>query len=166
MAAWSLLLFTFPENRMHLLLLAVFLAVGTTVDGATTRALWHFRSMIKCVIPDSEPIKDYNNYGCFCGLGGSGTPVDELDQCCQVHDRCYSQAKKHDSCKFLVDNPYTKDYSYSCSNKVITCSSDNNDCEAFICNCDRNAANCFSKAPYNPQHKDLDSKKYCSTKKK
>ena len=44
-------------------------------------------------------------------------------RCCQKHDRCYDQAKKLDSCKFLLDNPYTKTYSYSCSGSEITCSS-------------------------------------------
>ena len=46
-----------------------------------------------------------------------------FSRCCQTHDNCYKQAKKLDSCKVLVDNPYTNSYSYSCSNKQITCSS-------------------------------------------
>uniref|UniRef100_A0A4W2H4Z5 Phospholipase A2 n=1 Tax=Bos indicus x Bos taurus TaxID=30522 RepID=A0A4W2H4Z5_BOBOX len=82
-----------------------------------------------------------------------------FSRCCQTHDNCYKQAKKLDSCKVLVDNPYTNNYSYSCSNNEITCSSENNACEAFICNCDRNAAICFSKVPYNKEHKNLDKKK-------
>lgn len=45
-----------------------------------------------------------------------------LSRCCQTHDHCYSEAKKLDSCKFLLDNPYTKVYSYSCSGSEITCS--------------------------------------------
>ncbi|XP_044514773.1 phospholipase A2 [Gracilinanus agilis] len=148
---------------MNLILLAVLLAVGATVSDASPRSVLQFRNMIKCVIPESDPLKDYNNYGCYCGLGGYGTPVDEFDQCCQVHDNCYSQAKKLSSCKFLLDNPYTKHYSYSCSGNEITCSSKNNECKAFICNCDRTAANCFSKAKYNPENKNLDTKKYCKT---
>lgn len=46
-----------------------------------------------------------------------------LSRCCQTHDKCYSQAKKLDSCTFLLDNPYTKTYSYSCSGSEITCNS-------------------------------------------
>lgn len=37
----------------------------------------------------------------------------------------------------------------------------NNDCEDFICNCDRQAAICFSKAPYNKEYKGLDTDKFC-----
>uniref|UniRef100_A0A2K6EWF0 Phospholipase A2 n=1 Tax=Propithecus coquereli TaxID=379532 RepID=A0A2K6EWF0_PROCO len=81
--------------------------------------------------------------------------------CCQTHDQCYDQAKKLDSCKSLWDNPYTNSYSYTCSGTEITCSSNNEECEAFICNCDLNAATCFSKVPYNAENKNLDTKKYC-----
>ncbi|KAL9834387.1 phospholipase A2 [Geothlypis trichas] len=117
--------------------------------------------MLKCTLPESHPLLQFNHYGCYCGLGGSGTPVDELDRCCQTHDNCYSEAMKMESCKFLLDNPYTKLYRYSCSDGQITCSSKNKECAAFICNCDRTAAMCFAKAPYNPEHKHLDTDKYC-----
>ncbi|XP_064248412.1 phospholipase A2 [Passer domesticus] len=117
--------------------------------------------MIKCTLPKSHPLLEFNDYGCYCGLGGSGTPVDELDRCCQTHDNCYSQAMKMESCKFLLDNPYTKIYDHTCSNGQVTCSSKNKDCAEFICNCDRTAAMCFAKAPYNAQYKHLDKDKYC-----
>ena len=55
-------------------------AVGAGQAGLNSRALWQFNGMIKCKIPSSEPLLDFNNYGCYCGLGGSGTPVDDLDR--------------------------------------------------------------------------------------
>ncbi|KAL8180591.1 UNVERIFIED_CONTAM: Phospholipase A2 [Gekko kuhli] len=145
--------------NLALSLLALVGIVGVS-NAAIPRNLWQFRNMIKCTIPHSDPLKDYNNYGCYCGFGGSGTPMDELDTCCQIHDHCYSEAKKHPKCKFILDNPYTEIYSYSCSGSNITCSEKNNECEAFICACDCAAAICFSGAPYNPQYKNLDGK-YC-----
>ena len=37
-----------------------------------------FRSMIECATGRSA--FDFLGYGCWCGLGGKGTPVDALDR--------------------------------------------------------------------------------------
>ncbi|XP_077398537.1 phospholipase A2, minor isoenzyme-like isoform X2 [Vanacampus margaritifer] len=138
-----------------LLLLALSLAVAQSID---YRALSQFRKMILCVMPDSWPIWDYADYGCFCGKGGSGTPVDQLDRCCYVHDRCYSDAMQHPDCWPVFDNPYTKHYDYSCDKEQkVTCGNKNNKCEMFICECDRKAAECFAQSPWNPEHEHLPS---------
>ncbi|XP_074868436.1 phospholipase A2 [Carettochelys insculpta] len=137
-------------------ILILLVSVGAASATTTPWALWQFRDMIKCTIPTSNPLLDFNNYGCYCGFGGSGTPVDALDRCCQVHDHCYSQAKQHPDCKGLLDNPYTEVYAFSCSGSTITCNTKNDGCEMFICECDRQAAICFAGAPYNPAYKDLD----------
>ncbi|NXH53824.1 PA21B Phospholipase, partial [Rhabdornis inornatus] len=144
---------------MKFLALLFLLSVGAASAEVSPRAVWLFREMIKCTLPKSHPLLDFNGYGCYCGLGGSGTPVDELDRCCQVHDNCYSQAMELEACRFLLDNPYTKSYRYSCSAGEVTCSSKNKECAMFICNCDRVAAECFATAPYNPDNKNVDTDK-------
>ncbi|XP_065502652.1 phospholipase A2 [Caloenas nicobarica] len=147
---------------MGSLVLLFLLLVGAASATVSPRAVWQFGRMIKCTIAGSHPLLEFSDYGCYCGLGGSGTPVDELDRCCQAHDQCYGQALKLAECRFLVDNPYTASYKFSCSEGQITCSSSNSECATFICNCDRTAAMCFAQAPYNPAHNKLDTKKYCS----
>uniref|UniRef100_A0A3B3QQT5 Phospholipase A2 n=1 Tax=Paramormyrops kingsleyae TaxID=1676925 RepID=A0A3B3QQT5_9TELE len=87
------------------------------------RSLLGLRDMIICKIPSSWPLLDYGDYGCYCGKGGAGTAVDDLDRCCQTHDHCYHQAKNLEACWPVLENPYTLPYSYSCdkANKTITC---------------------------------------------
>ncbi|XP_075390613.1 phospholipase A2, minor isoenzyme-like [Tenrec ecaudatus] len=148
---------------MKLLVLAALLSVTASVElNFRPRAVFEFLNMLKCEDPDID-LLDYSYYGCYCGLGGSGTPVDELDTCCQTHDFCYKRANDLSSCKFPLGNAYTTPYKYKCSNNDITCSSTNNECQAFICECDRNAAICVANAPYNASNKDLNSREHCQS---
>ncbi|XP_053304900.1 phospholipase A2, minor isoenzyme-like [Spea bombifrons] len=142
-------------------LLTLVLAASVVSGHPQGRNLLQFRSMIKCTIPNSKPLDHYNDYGCYCGLGGSGTPVDDLDICCQIHDNCYSEYKTAANCNAIFDNPYMEFYSYTCADNKVTCNSDNNPCEMHICECDRKAALCFSQATYNEEHKNLDKTKHC-----
>ena len=41
-------------------------------------ALWEFGEMIKCAT--GRHWFNYNGYGCWCGIGGSGSTVDSTDQ--------------------------------------------------------------------------------------
>uniref|UniRef100_A0A8C5QIU0 Phospholipase A2 n=1 Tax=Leptobrachium leishanense TaxID=445787 RepID=A0A8C5QIU0_9ANUR len=145
--------------------LALILAVSSSVlvvsGRQNQRNLLQFRQIIKCTNPHSKPLEQYNQYGCYCGFGGTGTPVDELDMCCKIHDNCYGESMTVAGCKFILDNPYTEIYSYSCTDNKVTCSSDNNPCEMHICECDRKAALCFSQASYNEDYKNLNKDKYC-----
>nr|F5CPF1.1 RecName: Full=Phospholipase A2 MALT0035C; Short=svPLA2; Flags: Precursor [Micrurus altirostris]AED89578.1 putative phospholipase A2 precursor [Micrurus altirostris] len=136
-------------NPAHLLVLA---AVCISLSGASSIApqplnLIQFGNMIQCTIPGSSPLLDYADYGCYCGRGGSGTPVDKLDRCCQAHDKCYTDAYRFYRCW-----PFLTLYSHTCSNRKVICRGNTTKCKAFVCNCDRVAANCFAKAPYNKRN--------------
>uniref|UniRef100_A0A8C4F2N6 Phospholipase A2 n=1 Tax=Dicentrarchus labrax TaxID=13489 RepID=A0A8C4F2N6_DICLA len=139
----------------------VFVSVACAAGGALLpRALWQFGKMIPCPQPGTNPLK-YNDYGCWCGFGGTGTPVDEVDMCCKVHDDCYKASRKAPGCTALVDLPYVLVYDFSCSNQEVTCSASNNKCQAAVCECDRVAAHCFAQTTYNPDNKNLDPKVRC-----
>ncbi|KAI3372333.1 hypothetical protein L3Q82_022824 [Scortum barcoo] len=140
-----------------LLLVLLTACVGT---GSLPKALWQFGNMIACVQPGVNPLK-YNDYGCWCGFGGGGTPRDELDMCCKVHDKCYETSGKVPGCTAISDLPYVLVYDYTCSNRQVTCSATNNKCQAAVCECDRVAAHCFAQKTYNPENKNLDPKVHC-----
>ncbi|TNN70673.1 Phospholipase A2, major isoenzyme [Liparis tanakae] len=62
--------------RAPLLLL---LLTACTASGALLpKALWQFGFMIECAQPGTNPLL-YSDYGCWCGFGGTGSPVDEVD---------------------------------------------------------------------------------------
>ncbi|CAB1425816.1 unnamed protein product [Pleuronectes platessa] len=134
-----------------LFLLAASLSLAPSTNG---KSLYQFRNHILCLMPNSWPIRDYADYGCYCGNGGRGTPVDELDRCCEVHDNCYCDAIEHPACWSIFHSPYVKLYSYNCAtrSKIITCGNNNNACEMIICECDRKAAECFARSPYIDAH--------------
>ncbi|XP_060056918.1 group IIE secretory phospholipase A2 isoform X3 [Erinaceus europaeus] len=57
----------------------------------------------------------YNDYGCYCGLGGAHWPVDATDWCCHAHDCCYGRLEK------LGCEPKFERYLFSTSKDDILC---------------------------------------------
>ena len=45
---------------------------------ATKRGVLSFGLMVKLVT--GADTLDFNGYGCYCGIGGEGKPVDDLDR--------------------------------------------------------------------------------------
>ncbi|XP_043935445.1 phospholipase A2-like [Protopterus annectens] len=107
--------------------------------------------MIKCTVPRSDPVLDYNDYGCYCGTS---------QLCGLFHTSLGTTELQKLEYYPIIDNPYTEIYSYSCSGTTITCNSNNNPCKMHICECNQQASLCFAKAHYNPEYKKLDVNKY------
>ncbi|XP_022779173.1 basic phospholipase A2-like [Stylophora pistillata] len=113
----------------------------------TQRNLLQFNNMIACAT--SRTSADYIDYGCYCGLGGAGTPTDATDRCCKIHDECYGHIQKQNLCYFKVDvymRMYTRD------NNCTGCADKEGTCERAVCECDGAAARCFAGKAYNIKH--------------
>ncbi|XP_034025576.1 phospholipase A2 [Thalassophryne amazonica] len=119
------------------------------------RDLVQFGKMIVCTQPNVNPMI-YNNYGCWCGFGGSGSPLDTLDNCCYIHDKCYESSRKQPGCSGISQLPYFLVYDYTCRDQEVSCSATNDKCQAAVCECDRAAAHCFAETSYNADNKDVD----------
>ncbi|XP_059166725.1 phospholipase A2-like [Physella acuta] len=89
-------------------------------------------------------------YGCWCGVGGSGSPVDATDSCCKTHDQCYDT---------LIASgcvPYFTGYDYTCKDRKCTCDSSTQSCADKTCKCDVDLANCAAKSPFDDSKKHYD----------
>ncbi|KAK6035878.1 phospholipase A2 [Cooperia oncophora] len=125
-------------------------------------ALWNLGEVAECVL-HYNPLFDfciykpitmskalqylqcYNNYGCWCGVGGSHEPVDGIDRCCMQHDKCYDAAVDNKLC-FDVAWEYIDNYSWKCTNSTATCH-DNHPCKKALCDCDVAVVKCWSQFP-------------------
>nr|XP_061805679.1 phospholipase A2-like [Nerophis lumbriciformis] len=74
------------------------------------RSLMELRDMIRCST-DRSPL-DYLSYGCYCGVGGQGRPLDSTDWCCHKHDCCYGDAQRQ-GCK-----PISYRYKWTCNDRT------------------------------------------------
>ncbi|XP_021119073.1 phospholipase A2, membrane associated-like [Heterocephalus glaber] len=81
----------------------------------------------------------YGFYGCHCGLGGRGAPMDETDWCCLKHDCCYNLLRKRGcGTKFL-------NYQFTVRGHEIECSINQDYCRSWLCGCDKTAAYCLAQ---------------------
>eukprot|EP00117_Sycon_ciliatum_P005339 scpid89675/ scgid9330/ Phospholipase A2; Phosphatidylcholine 2-acylhydrolase; Pseudexin A chain len=99
------------------------------------------------------------NYGCYCGFGGHGRPVDAIDRCCQQHDWCYRRTSRSDAhCM-----PKINLYRWQCKAGIPVCTRDRQrisgsagndassriaDCSATACACDSAFVTCLNSVDF------------------
>ncbi|KAI3422411.1 hypothetical protein GPALN_012924 [Globodera pallida] len=123
-------------------------------------ALWNLNEMTECKLHYTALV--YDDYGCWCGIGGSGTPIDGIDLCCKLHDKCYDSAVDQGLC-YDTYIEYAEPYSWSCEGSELTCPGQQIGCKAALCECDKHVVDCWSKfikpskkkkCVHRPLHKD------------
>ncbi|NXF86861.1 OC90 protein, partial [Eubucco bourcierii] len=112
-------------------------------------ALLNFVNKMKCVTGFCP--RDFEDYGCSCRFEMEGLPMDEADDCCFQHRKCYEEAMEME-CAW---DPSKISTDVSCSTKNLTCEF-LDPCEQFLCNCDKDAIECFVKTHINSSLNGLD----------
>nr|XP_058946395.1 phospholipase A2 A2-actitoxin-Cgg2a-like [Pocillopora verrucosa] len=101
--------------------------------------------------------KDFIGYGCWCGIGGEGKPVDDLDGCCKAHDKCYDEIMQSEDCPF-EKAVYLMSYSVTGDGEKTKCNRPSSymmygKCRSLLCKCDLIAARCFAKSSYQEKYR-------------
>ncbi|NXP54705.1 OC90 protein, partial [Heliornis fulica] len=78
-------------------------------------ALLNFVNKMKCITGYCP--RDFEDYGCSCRFEMEGLPVDEADNCCFQHRKCYEEAMEMD-CTW---DPSKISTDISCSTENLTC---------------------------------------------
>ncbi|NXN47861.1 OC90 protein, partial [Rhinoptilus africanus] len=112
-------------------------------------ALLNFVNKMKCVTGFCP--RDFEDYGCSCRFEMEGLPMDEADECCFQHRKCYEEAMEME-CTW---DPSKISTDVSCSTENLTCES-GDPCEHFLCNCDKDAIECFVNTHINSSLNGLD----------
>ncbi|XP_034289709.1 phospholipase A2 crotoxin basic subunit CBd-like [Pantherophis guttatus] len=93
------------------------------------------------------PLLALNLYGCHCGTGGFGKPLDAVDRCCFLHDCCYRHTRLSLKCHNRVK---WQRYKLLCKTSETECRS-KSICGRTACECDKQLAECLTAA--RPQRK-------------
>uniref|UniRef100_A0A8C6ZAV2 Otoconin 90 n=1 Tax=Nothoprocta perdicaria TaxID=30464 RepID=A0A8C6ZAV2_NOTPE len=112
-------------------------------------ALLNFVNKMKCITGLCP--RDFEDYGCSCRFEMEGLPMDEADSCCFQHRKCYEEATEME-CSW---DPSKISTDVNCPTEKLICES-GDPCEHLLCNCDKDAIECFLNAHINSSLNGLD----------
>ncbi|XP_069741604.1 basic phospholipase A2-like [Narcine bancroftii] len=118
--------------------------------------LWCYRSRYQF------SIYNVNGYGCYCGKGGDGAPLDDFDTCCFNHDCCYEAALLI-SCRST--NIYLKPNYAVCEVGRAECPEGLDPCSSDLCLCDKQFAECLTIATYQDRYSSY-QQRFCTEPKR
>ncbi|KAM6174115.1 putative inactive group IIC secretory phospholipase A2 [Erethizon dorsatum] len=124
--------------------IAVLIVFISCLTAPTFSSFWQFQRMVKHVTGRSA-FFSYYGYGCYCGLGGKGVPVDDTDRCCRAHDCCYKKLKE------LGCQPLLNSYQFHIINGMVACGCTSGPsssclCRLKACECDKRSVYCFKES--------------------
>ncbi|XP_063992617.1 uncharacterized protein LOC135170579 isoform X2 [Diachasmimorpha longicaudata] len=110
------------------------------------RSVVHLYNMVVCAT-GCNPLA-YKGYGCYCGFLGSGYPVDGIDRCCWMHDRCYDATGCPTFSEYFIPY-YWKCYRGHLPICAILHGSwgGPGSCAQRLCECDRALSKCLRRYP-------------------
>ncbi|KAI6211988.1 Phospholipase A2 [Aphelenchoides besseyi] len=150
------------------LVFLLFPLLWSTVDSrgndTRLRALWNLNQMAECRLSYTALV--YNDYGCWCGVGGAFKPVDGIDECCQHHDKvsanfriCFDDFSATTMpwirviVRMFLKSTYVNDYTWSCvkgnagQRSEPRCEEGQSKCKQYLCWCDKAVVDCWSQYP-------------------
>uniref|UniRef100_A0A2K6GP52 Phospholipase A2 n=1 Tax=Propithecus coquereli TaxID=379532 RepID=A0A2K6GP52_PROCO len=107
----------------------------------THSSFWQFQRMVKHVTGRSA-FFSYYGYGCYCGLGGKGIPVDDTDR---------PQTPSPGKLKELGCQPVLNGYQFHIVNGTVVCGCGLGPgvgclCGLKACECDKRSVRCFKES--------------------
>ncbi|XP_008068935.1 group IIF secretory phospholipase A2 [Carlito syrichta] len=111
-------------------------------------SLFNLKAMVEAITGKSA-ILSFVGYGCYCGLGGRGQPVDGVDWCCHAHDCCYQKLFDRNC------HPYVDHYNYTIENntKIICSDLNTTECDKQTCECDKSLVLCLKRQEYREEYR-------------
>ncbi|XP_058892735.1 LOW QUALITY PROTEIN: putative inactive group IIC secretory phospholipase A2 [Kogia breviceps] len=86
--------------------------ISSEMVAPTHGSFWQFQRMVKHNTGQRAFFSNYG-YGCYCGLGGIGTPTDDTDRCCLALHRCCKKLKQ------LSCQPVLNGYQFHVANGTV-----------------------------------------------